>query len=106
MGYVTKEELRNLTGLTEVEISDDQLNQIMVDAANFVDAYTGQSWSQSEADYSKVQTAVRFEAISLVYDTLPLTRENNEKAQRFHEKALRLLDGLVVLDGTMRVVQG
>jgi len=106
MTYCTKEDIRNLTGLTEVEVSDDQLDQIIVDAVNFLDGYTGQSWSPSDADYSKVQTATRFIAISLVYDTLPQTREINEKAQRFHEKGLRLLDGLVVLDGTMRVVQG
>jgi len=105
MAYVTREELRNLTGLTEVEISDNQLNQIIVDAVNFVDTHTGQSWSPSDADYSKVQTATRFVAIGLAYDILPQTREINEKAQRFHEKALRLLDGLVVLDGTMRAVQ-
>ena len=103
---ITKEELRNLTGLSDLEVDDDRLDQIIVDAVNFVEGYTAQLWSPSDADYSKVQTAVRFEAISLVYDTLPLTPENNEKAQRFHEKALRLLDGLVVLDGTMRVVQG
>jgi len=106
MTYCTKEDIRNLTGLTEVEVSDDQLDQIIVDAVDFLDGYTGQSWSPSDADYSKVQTATRFIAISLVYDTLPQTREINEKAQRFHEKGLRLLDGLVVLDGTMRVVQG
>ena len=105
MAYVTKEELRNLTGLTEIEVSDDRLDQIIVDAVNFVEGYTGQSWSPSDADYSKIQTATRFIAIGLAYDTLPQTREINEKAQRFHEKGLRLLDGLVVLDGTMRVVQ-
>ena len=105
MTYCTKEEIRNLTGLTEVEVSDDQLDQIIVDAVNFIDGYTGQPWSPSDADYSKIQTATRFIAISLVYDILPQTREINEKAQRFHEKALRLLDGLVVLDGTMRAVQ-
>ena len=104
MTYCTKEEMRKLTGLTDVEVSDDQLDQIIEDAVNLVDAYTGQSWSPSDGNYSKIQTITRFIAISLVYESLPQTPEVNEKAQRYHEKAMRMLDALRGFDTGFRVL--
>lgn len=104
MMYCTKEEMRKLTGLTDGEVSDDQLDQIIEDAVNLVDAYTGQSWSPSDGNYSKIQTITRFIAISLAYESLPHTPEVNEKAQRYHEKAMRMLDALRGFDTGFRVL--
>jgi len=52
MKYITKDEVRNLTGLTEVEVNDSQLERIIDDAENFVDAYTDKSWSTSDGNYA------------------------------------------------------
>ncbi len=87
MKYITKDEVRNLTGLTEVEVNDSQLERIIDDAENFVDAYTDKSCSISDSKYSKIQIATRFLAASLIYEGLPKTPENEGKAQRYHEKA-------------------
>ena len=106
MTYCTKEEIRNLTGLTEVEVSDDQLDQIIEEAKNLLDTYTGQPWYPSDTNYSKIQTVTRFIAISLAYESLPQTPEVNEKAQRYHEKALRMLDALRGFETGFKVVQG
>jgi len=81
MKYITKDEIRNLTGLTEVEVNDSQLERIIDDAENLVDTYTDKSWSSSDSKYSKIQTATRFLAASLVYESLPKTPENEGKAQ-------------------------
>jgi len=98
MGRVTKEELRNLTGLTDVEVGDSQLERIIADAETLIDAYTGRSWSASNGDYTKVQTATRLLAASLVYESLLLAPESQEKAQRYHEKAMTMLKSMRVLE--------
>jgi len=98
MSRVTKEELRDLTGLTETEVGNSQLERIIAEAENFVDAYTGRSWSASDGEYSKVQTVTRLLAASLIYDSLPSTPETQDKAQRYHEKAMMMLKAMRVLD--------
>ncbi|MFQ6094706.1 MAG: hypothetical protein ACE5NN_01045 [Candidatus Bathyarchaeia archaeon] len=98
MARITREDLRNLTGLTDVEIEDSRLDQIIADSESLVDGYTGKSWSASDSNYSKIQTATRFLAASLIYDSLPSTPEINEKAQRYHEKAMAMLRAMRVLD--------
>lgn len=52
MKYITKDEVRNLTGLTEVEVNDSQLERIMDDAENLEDTYTDRSWSTSDGNYA------------------------------------------------------
>jgi hypothetical protein len=89
--YITKEEVRDLTGTTEIEVGDSELDQIITDAENLVEAYTGKSWAASESEYSKIQTATRFVAASLIYESLPVTPETNSKSQRYHEKAMAML---------------
>lgn len=96
--YITREELRSLTGLTDLEVEDSRLDQIIGDAENLVDGYTGRSWSTSDPKYSKIQTVTRFLAASLVYESLPQTPETNEKAQRYHERAMAALKVMRVLD--------
>jgi len=98
MAYITKEELRNLTGFTDTEINDSQLDQIITDAENLVNAYTGKSWSSSDSNYSKIQTATRFLAASLVYESLPSTPETEQKAERYNEKAMTMLKSMRVMD--------
>lgn len=98
MTYVTKQELRNLTGLTDIEIEDSRLYQIITDTENLVNAYTGKSWSASDNDYSKIQTATRFLAASLIYEGLPSTPETEEKAHRYDDKAMLMLKTMRVLD--------
>jgi len=98
MSRVTKEELRNLTGLTEVEVGDSQLDRVIDEAETMIDAYTGKSWSTSDGEYAKVQTATRLLAVSLVYESLPSTAETEGKAQRYHEKAMLMLKAMRVFD--------
>jgi len=98
MGRVTKDELRDLTGMTEIEVGDSQLERIIADVENLVDAYTGKPWSASDQDYAKIQTVMRLLAASLIYESLPLTPETEGKAQRYHEKALLMLKAMRVLD--------
>jgi len=98
MTYCTKEEIRDLTGLTDVEIEDSRLDRIISDAENLVDAYTGKSWSTSDSQYSKIQTVTRFLAASLVYEGLPETAETERKAERYHEKAMSMLKSMRILD--------
>jgi len=98
MSRVTKEELRDLMGLTEIEVGDAQLERIIADAENLVDAYTGRSWSTSDGEYAKIQTTTRLLAASLVYDCLPSTSEAHDKAQRYHEKAVMMLKAMRVFD--------
>jgi len=96
LAYITREELRDLTGITETEVGESELDQIIADAENLVDAYTGQSWSTSDSNYSKIQTVTRFLAASLIYDSLPVTRETELKSQRYHEKAMAMLEAMRV----------
>ena len=104
MAYTTKEELRELTGITETEVGDSELDQIIVDAQNLVEAYTGKSWSTSDGNYSKIQTVTRFLAASLTYDSLPATRETELKSQRYHEKAMAMLEAMRLLgSGPLKV---
>lgn len=97
MTYITKEELRNLTGLTNLEVDDERLDQVITDASNLVEAYTGKSWTPSESKYSKIQTITGFLAASLVYESLPSTPEINKKAQRYHEKAMAMSKAMRVM---------
>jgi len=98
MAYITKEEVRDLTGLTDIEIEDSRLDRIISDAENLVNAYTGRSWSTSDGSYSKIQTVTRFLVASLVYEGLPETAETERKAERYHEKAMAMLKSMRVLD--------
>lgn len=101
---ITKEELRNLTGLSDLEIDDDRLDQIILDAENLVEACTGQSWSTSDSEYSRIQTVTRLLAASLIYEGLPSTPETEKKAERYHEKALRMFDVMRGLETGLRVL--
>jgi len=105
MSRITKEELRNLTGLTDIEVGDSQLERIIADAETLVDTCTGRLWSASDEDYAKVQTITRLLAASLIYESLPLSPETENKAQRYHEKAMLMLKAMRVLDsGPLRRV--
>ena len=104
MAYTTKEGLRELTGITETEVGDPELDQMIADAQNLVDAYTGKSWSTSDGNFSKIQTVTRFLAASLIYDSLPATRETELKSQRYHEKAMAMLEAMRLLgSGPLKV---
>jgi len=105
LGYVLREEVRALTGVTEVEVGDFQLDRIIAEAESLIGAYTGRSWSPSDEGYSRIQTAARFLAASLVYESLPSTPEVDGKAQRYHERAMLVLRAMRVLDsGPLRRV--
>jgi len=102
--HITKEQLRDLTGITETEVGDSELDQMIADAENLVDAYTGRSWSTSDSSHSKIQTVTRFLAASLIYDSLPATRETELKSQRYHEKAMAMLEAMRLLgSGPLKV---
>jgi len=104
LAYITKEQIRDLTGITETEVGDSELDQIIADAQNLVDAYTGHSWSTSDSNYSKIQTVTRFLAASIIYDSLPATGETELKSQRYHEKAMGMLEAMRLLgSGPLKV---
>jgi len=94
LGYVTREEIRNLTGLTDLEIDDQSLDQIITDAENLIDAYTGKTWTTTDAEYPKIKTVTRLLAASLIYEGLPSTPEAQGKAQRYHELATLMLKSM------------
>ena len=87
-----------------MEIEDSELNQIIKDAETLVNAYTEKTWSSSDSDYSKIKTVTRFLAASLIYDSLPVTRETELKSQRYHEKAMAMLEAMRLLaSGPLKV---
>jgi len=96
MGYVTREEIRNLIGVTDLEIEDQRLDQTITDAENLVNAYTGKPWTTTDGEYSKIQTVTRLLAASLIYEGLPSIQETQGKAQRYHELAILMLESMRV----------
>ena len=96
LGYVTKEEVRNLTGLTDRELEDERLDQIIQEAERMVEIYTGKAWTETDSEYSQIQTVTRMLAASLAYEAIPLTEEVHGKAARYHELAVLLLRSMRV----------
>lgn len=93
MTYCTIEEVRDLTGLTDLELSDSQLEGIILDAERYVNLETGKTegWSLSDPEYQFIQTATKFYAAALCFDTIPETAETSGKSERYRNQAKEIL---------------
>ena len=95
MVYCTKEEVRNLTGLTDLELDDSQLEEIILNAERQVNFETAklEGWDTSDPKYPLIQTAAKFYAAALCYETFPDDKAENfgEKAERFRNEATKIL---------------
>ena len=63
MVYCTKEEVRDLTGLTDLELDDSQLEEIILNAERQVNLETSKlgGWGPSDPEYSLIQTAAKID---------------------------------------------
>ena len=98
MVYCTNEDVRDLTGLTDLELDDSQLEEIILNAERQVNSETSklEGWDLSDPKYSLIQTATKFYAAALCYETLPDDKVQNfgEKAERFRNEATKILRSL------------
>jgi len=96
--YCTTAEIRDLTGLTDLELSDNQLEEIILNAERCVNSETGkpEGWSLSDPEYPFVQTAAKFHAAALCFDALPETPETSGKAERYRNQAKEILNRLQI----------
>ena len=95
MVYCTKEEVRNLTGLTYLELDDSQLEEIILNAERQVNFETAklEGWNPPDPKYSLIQTATKLYAVALCYETFPDDKIQSfgKKAERFANKAAKIL---------------
>jgi len=96
MVYCTIEEVRNLTGLTDLELDDSQLEEIILNTERYVNAETGkpEGWNPSDSEYPFIQTAAKFYAAALCFDALPETPETADKGDRYRSQAREILNRL------------
>ena len=96
MVYCSIEEVRDLTGLTDLELNDNQLEEIILNAEHLVNSETGkpEGWEPANPQYPLIQTAAKFCAAALCYDALPETDETRGKGERYRSQAEEILKHL------------
>lgn len=96
MAYCTIEEVRNLTSLTDLELENTQIQQIISDAENYINAITGkpQGWLPTDSKYPFIQIAARLYAAALCFDALPEMPETADKSDRYRSQAKAILNRL------------
>lgn len=67
MPYTSVERVRSLSGLTETDISDVDLANLIDEADRLVEGFTGRTWSGDESDYGLAGFASSCFATSLAY---------------------------------------
>jgi len=98
MVYCSIEEIRDLTGLTDIELDDNQLEEIILNAERLVNSETGkpEGWNPSDTKYPFIQSAAKFYAASLCFQALPETPETEGKNERYRSQAREILKRLQV----------
>jgi len=97
MAYASITLVRELTGLTTEDVSDDKLNDLIDVAEEIVDLETGKHWSGNEENFKIVQLATAKLAGWLAYRSLAGTEE---KTKSFKNEADELLKKLKIQEAS------
>lgn len=91
MPYTSIERIRTLSGLTENDISDDDLASLIDESDRLVESFTGRTWTGDEDDYPLAGFASSCFAISLAY--MRLVKEEG-KSDLWWRKGLEVCEKL------------
>ena len=97
MAYVTTDFVRAVTGLTEAEVDDERLEQLINMAEAIVDFETGRCWKPGDEGFKLAQLATAKLAGWLAYRSLVGA---GNKARSHHQEAVELL-GRLTRRGTL-----
>jgi len=94
--YCTLGEIRNLTGLTDLELGDDQIRELISVVEHYINAVTGKSegWHPTDSRYHFIEVAAKFHAAALCFDSLPETAETAGKGEKYRSQAKEILKKL------------